>query len=287
MRPSSSSRYNAPALPGVDYYEKLLTDNLGLLRQVVRNVARRHCLKDDDTEDLLGSIHLKLIDNDYAVLRRFEGASKLSTYLTTVVSNHVLDERNKRLGRWRHSIYARRAGRAAMLLEELVVCRGLSFDEAVQTLKTNYQVAESEEELYRVSLGLPTRVPRRFVDIGSMEVPAEASDPDEALDQERRAMLAQRTSVALTAACARLEPPDRLLLRLYFEKDLELSKIAKMMKVDQKPLYRRKDRVLAVLASELEYKGITRAEIREILGEELAVDLSGAGDVGNQADASV
>ena len=42
---------------------------------------------------------LKLIENDYAILAKFQGKAKLSTYLTTVIHNMFRDYRIQKWGR--------------------------------------------------------------------------------------------------------------------------------------------------------------------------------------------
>jgi len=51
---------------------------------VVRTIARRHRLPADEADELGSSVRLKLVENDYEVLRKFEGRSQLRTYLITV-----------------------------------------------------------------------------------------------------------------------------------------------------------------------------------------------------------
>ena len=53
---------------------------------------------------------LKLIEDDYRRLRRFEGRSSFATYLATVVQRLFLDFVIGKTGRWRPSVQARRLG---------------------------------------------------------------------------------------------------------------------------------------------------------------------------------
>ena len=64
----------------------------------MRRVARRHRLPDHEADDLRSAVHLKFIENDYEVLRRFEGRSTLATYLTSIVTRQLLDNRNAEWG---------------------------------------------------------------------------------------------------------------------------------------------------------------------------------------------
>jgi RNA polymerase sigma factor (sigma-70 family) len=266
FRPVASDNARIPA-PPVDP-RRFLTENLPLLQQVVRRVARRHRLRQHEVEELLGAVQLKLVDNDYEAIRRFEGRSSLATYLRSIATRHLLDERTAQWGKWRPSVYAKRHGTTAMQLEMLVTRDGLRFGEAVQALRSTRVVHESEEELYRLSLGFPSRAPRRFVDVAVLQHVAIDDEVDTRLDGERLAALAMRTAAALKEALDRLEPQDRLLLKMHFEHDLPLSKIARVLRVAQKPLYRRKDQALALLGQELARQGLLREHIVQILGED-------------------
>lgn len=287
LRRAAGSSYRMRPTRRVDY-QKLLTENLGLLRQVVRGIARHQRLRDEDAEDLFGAVQLKLVEDDYAALRRFEGNAQLRTYFAAIAAHHLKDEQDRRLGKWRPSVFAQRAGPVAELLERLLTRDSCTFDEAVRILKTNYQVPESEADLYRLSLGFPSRQPRRFVDVGALETKVAPAGAPDALDGPRRAQLASRTASALRVACDRLIPQDRLLLRLFFQKGLPLSKIAKLLQVEAKSIYRRKDQVLAVLRDELQAQGITSDQIRDILPEGFEFDLIGDNeDDGNPGRVSV
>lgn len=59
---------------------------LGLVTHVVHHTAEARSipLSHDDVEDLCADIFLKIVANDYAVLRHFRGQSSLATYLTVV-----------------------------------------------------------------------------------------------------------------------------------------------------------------------------------------------------------
>ncbi len=63
---------------------------MGLIYHVIHHVShsRSLVLTPDDVEDIAAEIFLAIVDNDYAVLRRFKGQSSLPTYLT-VISRRV------------------------------------------------------------------------------------------------------------------------------------------------------------------------------------------------------
>src|SRR6185369_9474972 len=78
--------------------EHVFLTNLSLIERVVRFAASRQRLSAAETEDLGSLVRLRLIENNYAILERWEGRSSLATYLTTVVQRLILDERNKQWG---------------------------------------------------------------------------------------------------------------------------------------------------------------------------------------------
>lgn len=64
----------------------------GLVVHVTNHTAdaRSIRLSNSDREDLIGEVFLEIVENDYAVLRRFRGQSSLATYLTVVAHRVVL-----------------------------------------------------------------------------------------------------------------------------------------------------------------------------------------------------
>ncbi len=59
---------------------------MGLIYHVIEHVAyaRSRLLTAEDVEDIAAEIFLKIVDSDYAVLRKFKGISSLPTYLTVI-----------------------------------------------------------------------------------------------------------------------------------------------------------------------------------------------------------
>src|SRR6185503_3456382 len=86
-RLSSEHEVDRPAgtaAPSGTRPEDLFLAHVGLLEEVARFVARRYGLSGAEADDLSSRMKLKLIENDYEVLRRFQGKSSLRTYLTVV-----------------------------------------------------------------------------------------------------------------------------------------------------------------------------------------------------------
>jgi len=68
-------------------------------------------------------------------------------------------------------------------------------------------------------------------------------------------------------AINKLSVEDRLIVRLRFWEGLSVADIARGLKLDQKPLYRRLDRLLAELHSALTKAGIRPGNLEELLDE--------------------
>jgi RNA polymerase sigma-70 factor (ECF subfamily) len=71
---------------------------MGLIYHVIHHVshARSIVLSAADIEDIAAEVFLGIVDDDYAVLRRFRGASSLPTYLTVVARRICVKEVIKR-----------------------------------------------------------------------------------------------------------------------------------------------------------------------------------------------
>jgi RNA polymerase sigma-70 factor (ECF subfamily) len=71
---------------------------MGLIYHVIHHVshARSVILNPADIEDIAAEIFLAVVDDDYAVLRRFKGSSSLPTYLTVVARRVCVREVIKR-----------------------------------------------------------------------------------------------------------------------------------------------------------------------------------------------
>src|SRR5947207_3384167 len=115
--------------------EELFRTNLALIERVISCVCRRAGLRDADAEDFGSTAKLALIENDYAILRDYEGRAPLGAFLAVVVQRLLSREWVRLRGRWHPSADAERAGPAAVLLEKLTVRDGRSLDEAVAIVR--------------------------------------------------------------------------------------------------------------------------------------------------------
>ncbi len=228
-------------------------DDLAVLAAVIRDVNRTYRLRDADAQDFAQSVHLRLIERDYDIFRRFHGRGSLRGYLTVVVTRLMLDWRIAVHGKWRPTAAARRSGPVAVALDRLINRDGNPVDEAVSLLQARGTATIAA--LRDLADRLPRRPRRRFVSDDALIDHADSfHDPIE----WREAAMAQRHSrTALANACRQLDADDRRLIALRFHRSCSVQQIGRMLKVDSRRLYRRFDRTLRTLRAALRDAGIT------------------------------
>jgi RNA polymerase sigma factor for flagellar operon FliA len=248
-------------------HDELRSAALELVEPIVRSAARRHRLTAEDADDLASVVRLKLLQDNGAVLQKFEGRSSLRTYLTVVVHPLLLDERVARWGRWRPSAAARRAGPAALLLERLMVRDGVGFEEACETIERNHGLAVDRAALAQFSATVAARSRAVQVQLEPEHEPAAPERADDRVLERAGATTMRRAAKALRVAVAALDPQDASILTLRYEHGQSVPAIARELAVNEKALYRRLPRVLRQVRAVLEQHGLAAAEVREALRE--------------------
>jgi DNA-directed RNA polymerase specialized sigma24 family protein len=123
----------------------------------------------------------------------------------------------------------------------------------------------SELELRSLASQIPVRTPRRFVGEEILdEVAADAglAVPERALHRDE----AEQAESALHAALDALGYEDQVILKYRFVYGLQVSKIARLTGLEQKPLYRRLEGILKVMRREMEAHGLTREQVLAVVG---------------------
>lgn len=247
--------------------EALFLEQLPLIERVIAFVARRHRLTADAAEEFGSAIKIKLIENNYAVLRGFQGRSSLQTYLTVVIQRAFLDQRAAAWGKWRPSAEAKRLGAMAIELERLHHRDGLTFDEACETLCTKHGDGLSRKTLEEIGAKLPPRTTRRLEgeeQLADVPVVAEAASLGE---RDARRALAQRVERVIGHVMGSLAPQDRLVLRLRFADGFSVADIARSLRLEQKALYRRIEKMVDELRLRLQEAGLKQDEVRDALAQ--------------------
>ncbi len=234
--------------------------------EVIGSICQRYAFPTEEAEEFASWAKLRLIDDDYAVLRKFRGESLLSTFLVTVVHNLFRDFRNHRWGKWRPSAQARRLGVSAVQLETLLYRDGHDLAAAQRILRERFACPLEAKAIEALAARLPTRIRRKFEGEDRLAYLPATSPASNAEDEVQRRELAALAETALADALRRLEPRERLLLKLRFEDGLTVAEIGKGLGVPAKPLYSRIQRSLGTLRRALEERGLDRSQIERIIG---------------------
>ena len=242
----------------------LLEKHLPLVERIAASLARRRLLTPEQGEEFASYVRLQLVEDDCSVLRQFKGESKWSTYLTTVITRLFFDHQRREWGRWRPSAGARRLGATAIRLEELVDRDGIPFEEAAEMLRRNHGVELSISELAELAGRLTPRPPRRTEGEEALAFVGVEGGVEESAEERERAEAARRLEEALGEVLGEMETEDRLFLQLYFDREMPISEIGRMLGWEQKPLYRRRDRLIARLRRGLEERGLDWSAIEAI-----------------------
>lgn len=247
--------------------EQTLLAHLPLVERIARHACRRHRLSAQDAEEFESALKLKLVADDYAVLRKFKDRSRLSTYLCAVTQHFLLDYLDHLWGRWRPSAAARRLGAVAIKLERLLTAEAIPFGEACEMLRTNERVDLTTAELEAIAAQLPQRVPRRFTsDDALASVAAEGADADRLLEDSEQEALRRRIESALAQALQELPDQDRLIIRMNLQDGLTAADIARALHLEQRSLYPRLERIRAALREALVRRNVQAGDVAELLG---------------------
>lgn len=258
---------------------ELLLAHLETVRRVVRHIAKRKGLDEQSEDDLASYVRLRLVENEYAVLRRYRGDASPSTYLAAVVHRFFVDFARERWNRWRPSRTACRLGPVAVELETLVLRDGFSQEEAVRKLAQGLGRRTTRAELERLLALLPRGGPREVLSLSEMDPDSEpfADEGGAGNDLETRT-LRSAAERALIRGLSRMDPQDLLILRLRFVSGRKVTEIARLLELEQRPLYRRIERLLRDLREELAEAGVEGREGAALLASGLKISLEFGND---------
>jgi RNA polymerase sigma factor for flagellar operon FliA len=249
--------------------EALFLQHLPVIDRAAAVVARRYGFSPDDAAELTSWIKLRIVEDDYAALRKFRGESSMGTYLSVVVAMLARDYRAAHWGRWRPSASARRLGEVAVRLETLVYRNGHSLQQAAELLRTAGLTTQTDRELAAMLAGFPSRGPLRPVEVttDAIESMPSSGAADTPLETARLEEVREQSRQLLENALTDLSTEDRLIVRLRYWESLSVADIARGLKIDQKALYRRLERLLEQLRRLLALRGFRPEHLQELLDE--------------------
>lgn len=246
---------------------QLIERHLPEIERILEVVCRRRGLAGVEADDFRSWALERLVDSDCAILRKFRGDSSIRTYLVVVINNLFRDHLVRLRGKWRPSAEARRLGATAVALEELLHRKGRTLREAEQELRSRGVCELSVRELAELAALLPRRDPLRPTRADPVvldRMPASrAADAgvERAESEERR----EEVLGALGDALEGLDAEDRLIVKLRFLEGRSVAAVSRTLGLEQKPLYRRVDRLLGRLRERMEDRGVTASAVGALL----------------------
>lgn len=247
--------------------EEIFLEHLRTIERIAGFICRRNHLSSDESAEFTQEVKLRLIDDEYAVIRKFEGRSSFSTYLTTVIGRLFHQWRVEQWGKWRPSAEAKRLGDKAITLERLITRDGFTYREAVQILTTPSGAAFTESQLEAIYQRLPARQPRPMMvsDEVSPDAVSTEAEADGYIEAEAREVTARGATSTIDGVMEQMEPEDRLILRMRFWEARKVPDIAERLHLDQKKVYKRLDKLFLSFRRALEEAGIRRGDVDSLL----------------------
>lgn len=247
--------------------QDLYLEHLRSIERIAASVARRNHVNTDETAEFVQEVRVRLLEDDYAIIRKFEGRSTFTTYLTTVIARLFSQYRVEKWGKWRPSAEAKRLGNKAVNLERLLTRDGYTLDEAVKVLTTPAGSQYTVSELEAIYLRLPERAPRPVMISGEIAPDAAAVDADaeERVSRTDRERSARKAANSIDAVTAMMDPEDRLMLQMRFGRAMKVPEIARRLQRDQKWVYKRLEALCKKMRRRLEADGVDQSQIGELL----------------------
>lgn len=254
-----------PTPPGNLSPMDLFLGHQKLIKEIIAHSCQRAHFKREEAEDFGSHVKIKLLEDDCAILRQYQGKSSLRTYLTVVIRRLLMDYQDHIWGKWRPSAEAGRLGPVAIRLERLLSREVYTLDEAIQTLRISEKVEMSEADLRDLAAKLPPRTGRHHVPEVHLETePSPDPPPDQQVVENELEGVKRRVYMTLKGCLDALPKEDKLLIRM--RQEYSVADIARIRRVDQKPLYRHLDKTYKALRMCLRKHGIRRQDIKEVLG---------------------
>jgi RNA polymerase sigma factor for flagellar operon FliA len=252
--------------------EAIFLEHLGWIDKMAAFASRRHGRREDaDIEDFTSWARMQLMKDDYAVFQSFRGEADWKTFIATVMVRLSIAYSRRQQGRWRASAAAERMGTPAKELEQLVHRDGYTVEQAGLKLRTAGVTDQSDLELARLLESLRTRAPLRPQEVADEPALEATESPDRADERVEEAETRTERS-ALKAALLRgmsaMSQEERMIVWMHYGEGHTLAHVARALSIEQKPLYRRINKLRDLLRSLLEREGVSSPDVRALLDRE-------------------
>lgn len=239
----------------------LLVRELPLIERITRAVCRRNGMDPDAMEEFTAEVRLRMVKDDYAILRAYQGRSQFKTYIAAVVRRLLIDHRRHDWGKWHDSAAALRIGDIGVDVERSLHREGRSVEETQRQLGAKYP-GLSIEKIEQIAARLPPRIRRRRVNVDEALTIEASGGGEQAVQSE----MASRISSVVCTFIDGLPDEDQLIFRLRFDCDMTVAQIARSLHRDQQVLYRRLYKHFRELREALTAAGVDARSVEELIG---------------------
>lgn len=277
VKPDSSVASYSPLSVNDSVFRTMVRDNLCFIEKQ----CRKSCGGQPDghfsyldVDTLFTEVLDRLADDNYRVIREFRGQAKITTYITVIISNIVIDTVRKHRGRDRSGERARKMGVIGEQLHDLVLGKGYDLHDACESIRVTFGHSITLEQAGEMVAAMQGRSKTQvesvsstwdgvrlttFVDEeGVITVPDTTSDPEQRLGEQQRE---QRAAYAVGEVMEGLSGEERLMLTMRYpvhdgEEPKDISEIAAVFNCTAKAADGRIRRILTRCREVLLKKGV-------------------------------
>ena len=278
--------------PITDDYKQIINDYFEFIEKQCFNAVKLK-LKDhpakgnainieNEALELSNNVLDTLQKDNHRVLKEFKGNSRLTTYITAIISRQAVDSIRKKLGRDREKDRAKELGKTGILIYQRIVKDGYPIPDVYNDLHQNHGFTGTIDELEEIVRKIKGKNPGahlpgnsqplngssvvkngKTVNDDEYVVPDTKSNPqDILLETQRKRKMHEIIRTIITG----LNGEERLLLRMRFptgedEKPRSVEQVSKVLGITQKAVYKRIDRLLKKCKNTLDREGVSINEL--------------------------
>ncbi len=272
-------------------YQAILNDNLTYIEQQCRKIIHRKIkmnpLNPDQLEieientalELINTVMDKLQANGFKILRQFNGKSKITTYMTTVISRTFVDQLRSKIGRNRDRERAEKLGPLGKQIYQLRHVEKLEREQVIRRIQEDIdqtaKAAEIDSMIDRIDAALKTKNLSTAVTTGSpikagMKLPDDKIVvPDPGKGPEETLLLSEKKvkhRQAISHLLDQLSTEERFVLKNRFYQDdlplkLRIEAISRALNMEKRNVYKKIDRLLKKCKKMLMEQGLDINEL--------------------------
>lgn len=256
------------------YYQAVIRENLQFIeKQCFKAVQLQyektsfsklpHLTLENESLELFNHILDKLKEKNHRILKNFKGKSKLSTYLTVIIANQIVDTIRRKRGRSREKERARQFGLLGSQIIQRILVEGCPPDHLFQELKSQNNFSYTREEFESIVEKIKgsrlkgiNALPDNhnpFLQKGQQNPQSgELIVKDPKKNPEQNAIQNQthkKINDMIELAIGKLNGEERLILRMRFpvhgeEEPKDVNTIARHLSISKKAAYKKISRIL-------------------------------------------